>query len=116
MARILIANADPIERLILIGSLEGAGHEIIEARDGSHAIELAAQTVPGALVFDEVMPRSGGVAAGRTIRRRSKTQVPVVLLVSRANLGEQAVRSTDAILAKPIDPEELVATVNSVLL
>lgn len=115
MARILIANADPIERLILIGALEGAGHEVIEARDGVHAIELAAGTKPGALVLDEVMPRSGGVATGRTIRRRSNTQVPVVLLVSRANLGAQAVRSTDAVLAKPLDPEELVATVKSVL-
>jgi CheY-like chemotaxis protein len=115
VARILIANADPTERLILIGALEGAGHEVVETEDGAHAIELAAQTRPAALVLDEVMPRSGGIATGRAIRRRSNPQIPVVLLVSRANVGEHAVRSTDAVLTKPLDPEELVATVNSVL-
>ncbi|MDH3225606.1 MAG: response regulator [Thermoleophilia bacterium] len=116
MARILIANADPIERLILIGALESAGHEVVEARDGTDAIELAADTDPRALVLDEVMPRSGGAETGRAIRRRGESGIPIILLTSRASAARgRGVRSTDTVLKKPIDPDELVAAIDTVL-
>ena len=112
MARILVANPDPIERLILTGALEAAGHTVEQVNDGREALEVAALSPPAALILDEVMPRSGGRETGREIRSRVSEGVPIVLLATRAN-GKHDIgtRTDDVILGKPIDPEQVVAAI-----
>lgn len=82
---VLVAD-DCAEALdLLAGELEGAGHQVLRARDGLEAWELFASQHPDAVVTDVRMPVYDGFELMHRIRRES--QVPLLLITAHAEVA-----------------------------
>ena len=113
--RILLAEDESIIRLGLSRILEEAGHEVIPAPDGRAAVKLARQTKPDVAVLDIKMPGLDGLEVARRIY--TQRPLPVVLLTAYGDreLVEQAAElPVMAYLLKPVDEQELLATLQVV--
>lgn len=68
--RVLIADDNPAVRTALRQLLEGLDHlQIIEAKDGKEAIDLALQQRPDAVVLDLAMPGMDGLTSAGEISK-----------------------------------------------
>ena len=104
-------NRDLVERAL---TLEGA--QVVLAADGQQAVQLlqAPSQAYDAVLMDVQMPVMDGRTATRLIRDRlGLKELPVIALTAGVLAGEQrAIRDAGAneVLAKPLDLEQLVAT------
>ena len=109
--RVLIAEDDPVSRMLLQGHLQKWGHEVTAATTGGEAWRLfEAQSFP-LVVSDWMMPEMDGPELIRRIRACPRPgYVYVILLTARAQkadvvLGMEA--GADDFVTKPFDREEL---------
>ena len=109
--RILIADDDPTDRLLVRAGLERLGHEVLEASDGLQAWALYRKHDVRMLIVDWMMPRLTGVELCERIRAGNRTPYTYVLmLTSLEGRGRylQAMRAgADDFINKPPDLEEL---------
>ena len=79
---VLVADDDPVMRLLMLEMLAQVGMEGIEAGDGQEAVELARERVPDLILMDVDMPRMDGFTACRAIRAAEKNGacVPIVMV------------------------------------
>jgi CheY-like chemotaxis protein len=119
MARILIIDDDRIQRLVASQALTQAGHQVIEATDGSEGLEIVRTHHPDLIVCDVVMPGMNGYQFVTALRQEEEIAgIPVVMLTSMAErahmrLGMNA--GADDYLAKPLSFEELTEAVDAQL-
>jgi diguanylate cyclase (GGDEF)-like protein len=115
--RVLVADDEEDIRAFLEITLGLAGFEVLQARDGVEALELARSEVPDIVVLDVMMPRMDGLETLRRLREDARTEhLPVLLLTARA-LKQHAVEGLDAgaddYLSKPFDADELLARIRA---
>jgi DNA-binding response OmpR family regulator len=116
---ILIADDDPDILALVSFRLERAGYEVVQARNGEEAVQVALARRPDLAVLDVMMPRIDGYEATRRLRQREETsRMPVILLTARVQ-EEDIARGFDAgaddYVKKPFSPQELGARVQAVL-
>jgi len=111
--KILIVDDDEMVRLLLRRCL--ASWEVVEAVDGVDGLEKAMAVRPALLVVDWMMPRMTGEELCRQVRAtRGLEHVPIVMLTAKTEVEDRAASyqsGADHFIAKPFDPEELVAIV-----
>jgi len=119
--RILVAEDNPVNRTLVTTLLQKRGHDVLAVEDGAEAVAVLAggRTFDVALM-DVQMPKMGGFEATQAIRERERTaggHLPIVALTAHAMAGDRErclAAGMDGYLAKPIDVDELVATVERV--
>lgn len=117
MARILLIDDDASLLDVLALSFEDAGHEVVTASDGQHALDRHRQKPAELLVSDVNMPRLDGYTLCRTLRE-SGDEVPIILLTSRDNEIDEALGlelGADDYVAKPFNTRVLLARVKALL-
>jgi predicted signal transduction protein with EAL and GGDEF domain/AmiR/NasT family two-component response regulator len=78
---VLVADDDPVMRLLMVEMLEGVNLDAIEAEDGLRAVELTRERSPDLILMDVEMPRMDGFAACRAIRDlENGATVPIVMV------------------------------------
>jgi two-component system chemotaxis response regulator CheY len=106
-------------RTLLGVTLTGAGHEVLAALDGEEALLLARQQVVDLVITDIHMPKMDGVELVRELRRLPTYRLtPMLVLTTESGTGKkQEAKSAGATgwIAKPFNPERLLAAVNKVL-
>lgn len=114
---ILIADDDPVARLVLNKTLTRLGHTIVAFDNGSDALgALLAPNGPCFAILDWMMPGADGLTVCRTIRQRQNPYVYVILLTSRDSLADMVEgldAGADDFLGKPFDAIELRARLKS---
>lgn len=113
--RILLAEDESIIRMGLRRILEEAGHRVVAAPDGRTAVKLARQTGPDLAILDIKMPGLDGLEVARQIYARRP--LPIVVLTAygdRELVGQAAELPILAYLIKPVDEQELLATLEVV--
>ena len=110
--RILIADDDPITRLMLSTLLKEWGYDVAEARDGPEALRILEQDEsPAFAIVDWLMPGMDGVDVCRAIRKSREAKPLYVILLTvkseRAALLEALAAGADDFVSKPFDYEEL---------
>lgn len=116
LRKILIVDDEPEIRRFLRASLKLYYHEIIEAANGSEALDMAFSQKPDLLILDLGLPDMDGVEVTRQIR--SMSTVPIIILSVR-NKETDKIEALDAgaddYLTKPFSMGELLARVRVVL-
>ena len=108
--RILLADDEPLARLVLRRLLERMGHEVILANDGQEALEALDRVPIAVLISDWSMPRLNGPDLCRRVRARGGHYVYIVLLTARDRREDrlEGLRAgADDFLVKPADADEL---------
>jgi len=79
---VLVADDDPVMRLLMLEMLGQVGLDAIEAEDGRQALELARTHAPDLILMDVDMPNMDGFAACREIRRAEAdgATVPIIMV------------------------------------
>lgn len=81
--RILIAEDNHTDRMILQAIVSRQGHDVIIARDGVEAVEAFHQHRPQMVLLDAMMPRMDGLEAARQIKAAAGEElVPIIFLTS----------------------------------
>jgi CheY-like chemotaxis protein len=116
---ILIVEDDFGQRLDTRELLEDAGFQVADAGDGRKALRRLAdeqQPLPALILLDLSMPFMDGWDFVAILRENARlATLPVVLL--SANQPDAGILSTvAAYLKKPVDPDQLIATIKALLL
>jgi DNA-binding response OmpR family regulator len=115
---LLIEDDEPTRQLIR-DTLEPAGIELVEARDGSAGIELARATQPDLILLDVGLPVLDGWRIGRELLDDPAThEIPLVFLSARAHPDDRArglrIGARDYI-TKPFDPTTLAEQIEEIV-
>ena len=113
--RILIVDDDAGQRSLLDSFLRGQNFETVLADSGARALELLAAGNFSMMISDVRMPGLSGLETLRRVRPQFPT-LPVLLVTAYADVREAVVAMRDGALnylAKPIDLDELLATVRA---
>jgi len=118
--RVVVVADDSISVRKFVGRmLEKAGFRVKLASDGLEASEIVAQSGCHLLITDLEMPRMNGYELMASLRQNPMTQrVPVLVVTSRAGAKhrDRAMKEgASAFLTKPVQEDQLVATVEELL-
>ena len=116
---ILIADDDPDILALVSFRLERAGYEVVQARNGEEAVQVALARRPDLAVIDVMMPRIDGYETTRQLRQQEETsRMPIILQTARVQ-EEDIARGFDAgaddYVRKPFSPQELGSRVQAAL-
>lgn len=110
---VLLADDEPVNRLIAQTLLEEAGLRVTTVTNGEEALEAARATPFAVILMDLQMPRMDGIAATAAIRQLpGHAQTPILALTANAFPQDRArclAAGMNDFLAKPFGPAELVA-------
>lgn len=116
-SRILVAEDEDAMRSFIVRQLED--YDVIEAKDGREAWQLAQKEQPDLMILDFMMPELDGIELTSRVRNEAKTaRIPIVLVTAQA--GEAArLQALEAgvndFLTKPFSSVELLARVRNLL-
>jgi CheY-like chemotaxis protein len=118
----LIIDDEPDVTTYLDAILTDAGWAVRTANSVDDGLALVEEEVPDAVLLDMMMPERGGLSALVALRKNPKTTgVPIVIVSGiqetltedfREFLGKFKYRKPDAFLDKPIDPGNLLRTLD----
>jgi CheY-like chemotaxis protein len=121
MLRILVAEDNPNNQLVLSALLEPFGVELTVVGDGVAAVEAFRGGVFDVILMDAQMPRMNGIAAAGAIRRLERegglSRTPIIALTANVmahQVQEYLTAGMDAFVSKPIQLPELVAALAQV--
>ncbi len=115
--RVLVAEDNAINRLVVVGLLQSLGCEVETVEDGRQAAEAVGRGHYDLVLMDLHMPELDGFAATAAIRRREGADgqgrhTPIVALTADALAGDaekSRAAGMDDHLAKPLTRERLAA-------
>jgi DNA-binding response OmpR family regulator len=102
---------------LLTRTLSTEGHDVISASDAERGIAVAMNRQPALIVLDVGLPDRSGFEVVRDLRRRGYAR-PVLMLTARDSVADKVAgleAGADDYLAKPFDPNELIARVHALL-
>lgn len=119
MARVLVVDDEPDVLLLCRVNLQHAGHDVSEAADGAHAIELARRELPDAIVLDLMLPQVDGYEVLSALGSDAATRdIPVCVLTAKAQL-EDKIRcwqeGASEFMTKPFSPVALTETLDGLI-
>jgi two-component system alkaline phosphatase synthesis response regulator PhoP len=96
-----------------------AGFDVVTARDGQEALDVAAADKPDLIISDYQMPVLDGMEFCRRLRAKPETAaIPFILLTAHGlDIEDVAVgeAGVSAVVGKPFSPRELLAKANELL-
>ncbi len=119
MSRVLVVDDEPDVLLLCRLNLQQRGHELLEAADGSTALQLALERHPDVVVLDLMMPGMNGYEVLETLQQDERTSDIPVLVLTAKSLSADRERShrlgASGFLTKPFLPSELCDMVESLV-
>jgi signal transduction histidine kinase/DNA-binding response OmpR family regulator len=119
--RVLLAEDNAVNRKVGVAMLQRAGHHVVVADNGKHAVELVREQSFDLILMDIQMPEMDGVEATQAIRRleaATGAHVPIVAMTAHALEGDNErflAAGMDAYIAKPFQPRDLFEVLRSVM-
>lgn len=115
--KILIADDNDSDRMILQAIVRKQGHDVIIAKDGVEAVEQFEKCAPEIILLDALMPRMDGFEAARSIKQLAGEElVPIIFLTSLTDaesLAKCLEAGGDDFLSKPYNRIILQAKINA---
>lgn len=120
MAKILIVDDNADSRALLVSLLKYANHQLLEAYDGSQALDLAKKEHPDLIITDIVMPTMDGYEFVYHLRNIPLLKNTKVIFYSAHYTDDEAIKlakifGVTHFLIKPIEPRDVLETINTFL-
>src|SRR6185436_434333 len=122
MSQIKIVNVEdyPSSREATTEILRLQGYEVFEATTGEEALKVVADVRPDLVLLDVKLPDISGHEVCRRLKADHATaSIPILQVSASYVTHEDRVRGldrgADAYLAKPVEPDELIATIRALL-
>lgn len=117
-SKVLVAEDNEINALIVIHMLESEGYEVVHVLNGETAVEQVRQQSFDIVLMDIDMPVMDGLEATRLIREELGSQIPIIALT--ANAYDSDVKASldagmTAHLSKPVNKETLFKAIHQTL-
>jgi PAS domain S-box-containing protein len=112
--RVLLAEDNPVIRLIVSATLARLGADVLEAHDGAAAVRVASGASPpiDAVLMDLHMPEVDGLEATRRLRAQAATAALPIIALSAAVLDAERAQAQaagmNAFIAKPATETDLL--------
>lgn len=118
-ARILVVDDDAANIRLVQETLSELDHCVETASDGVEAIERVRAAPPDLLILDVMMPKMNGLEVCRIVKSMaSESFIPIILVTVKGDIDSKVTGlkvGADDYLAKPFNPLELRARVESML-
>jgi len=114
---ILLAEDDPVTRMLMTRFLKKAGYDVDAVADGTEALDRMTRRYYPILVTDWEMPEMDGVALCKAVRNLQLDGYVYALLLTARDSKEHIIAGLEAgaddYLIKPVHEPELIARLNS---
>src|ERR1700729_3198041 len=114
---ILLAEDDPVTRMLMTRFLKKAGYEVDAVADGTEALEHMTKRYYPFLVTDWEMPEMDGIELCKAVRNLQLDGYVYALLLTARNAKEHIIAGLEAgaddYLVKPVHEPELIARLNA---
>jgi diguanylate cyclase (GGDEF)-like protein len=114
---ILLAEDDPVTRMLMTRFLKKAGYEVDAVTNGSEALDKMTKRYYPMLVTDWEMPHMDGVALCKAVRNMQLDGYVYALLLTARDSKEHIIAGLEAgaddYLIKPVHEPELIARLNA---
>ena len=128
---ILVVEDEPSYARFLQSLFEDAGYRVRTARGAEAALALVTEEAPDLVTLDLMMPGVTGIKLFGRLRRQKELRDTRIIIITgldhgskglctyrqffRSHAFKNPIEKPDAYLTKPVEPEELLATVRRVL-
>jgi CheY-like chemotaxis protein len=119
---VLVVDDDPDAREFLGTVLHDNGYQATIAKDGTEALAKIQQQAPDLVALDITMPEKSGVAVYRKIKEDDELKrIPVIIVTGISDDFKKFISSRrqvpppDGYISKPVDHEEFLKMVKSLL-
>ncbi len=114
--RVLVIEDDPDTEQMLSMILRSEGYDVLSAGNGPLGLEMLRKMGPDLVILDWMLPGMEGIEVCR--RAREFSTVPIVMLTAKTSSQDRVAgldTGADDYLAKPFEPEELLARLRAQL-
>ena len=118
--RVLVAEDNPVNRMVISAMLANGSYEVVMAEDGQAAVEAFERDRPDLVLMDISMPRLDGLEATRAIRKMEdgEGRTPIIGVTAHA-VGD--VRATcleagmDDYVPKPVQQADILLAIDAAM-
>lgn len=114
--KVLVADDNPNVCEIIRLYFEQNQMDVLEARNGLEALQLARTELPDFIILDIMMPEMDGLEVCRQIRK--DFNIPIIMLTAKDEELDRVLGleiGADDYVTKPFSPRELVARIKAIL-
>ncbi len=115
--KILLADDEPDILEIVSYNLSAEGYEVICAKNGNEAVDLAKKHLPSMIILDVMMPGKNGIEVCKILRLQPQFKDTVIIFLSALSDEGTEIKGletgADDYITKPISPKVLVSKVNA---
>ncbi|SEO92638.1 response regulator [Propionispora vibrioides] len=116
---ILVVDDEVAIRELVKFNLQKEGYAVLEADNGTVALQTARQNKPDLIVLDLMLPELDGLEVCRSLKNQQATAgIPIIMLTAKTEEIDKIIGlelGADDYMTKPFSPRELVARVKAVL-
>jgi diguanylate cyclase (GGDEF)-like protein len=117
--RVLVVDDEPGVRQVIRVNLVMQGHEVLEAKNGAHALRLIDQNGIDLVILDLMMPKVSGWDVLEAVRERRGSRAMPIIVLSAVTTEDAKLKAFDLgaadYIVKPFAVGELLARVNRTL-
>lgn len=115
--KVLLVDDNATNLQVLLRTLDGQGCELLVARSGEAALEVARKTRPSLVLLDIMMPGIDGFETCRRLKAETLTQDAAVIFLSALGEVGDKVKGLELgavdYITKPFQADEVIARVNT---
>ena len=112
---VLVAEDDASVRLTLEIVLQDEGFEVLFAHDGEEALQVARDSIPSAILLDQIMPKMDGKEVLAALRSDESTSGIPVFVLTGMDRGAADEWPDAHFVGKPFSPGDLVSQLRNAI-
>ncbi len=118
--KILIVDDDPDTISLFKIILANQGYQVLVAKDGVEALQIAHKELPDLIILDIMLPRADGFEVARSLHRTPDTAlIPILMVTARTSMDDKIQGyevGADIYLTKPVQQMDLQANIKVLLM